>query len=241
MEGLTAWNLSWLDPADEYVLVADLYAETSEAMDEILDSPGGRAASARPRQLRHGAGDVPARRRGGGGARMTGLTIAVLGLGFGQDFVPIYLAHPEVERVVVVEPDAVRRADVARRFGLDAGVATLEEVLADDDVDAVHMLPPVQFHADYAVRVLEAGKHCASAVPAATTLGRPPGDHRRGTGIRPPLHDDGDLGLTAASSSPPDACSPRAGSARRRCTRACTSRTSTASRSTGRASRRCTT
>ena len=46
MEGLTAWNLSWLDPADEYVLVADLYAETSEAMDEILDSPGGRAASA---------------------------------------------------------------------------------------------------------------------------------------------------------------------------------------------------
>jgi len=40
----------------------------------------------------------------------TGLTIAVLGLGFGADFVPLYLSHPAVARVVLVEPDADRRA-----------------------------------------------------------------------------------------------------------------------------------
>lgn len=99
-----------------------------------------------------------------------GLVVAVLGLGFGQEFVPVYLAHPDVAHVVLVEPDERRRAEVAARFGLDAGYGDLDGVLADESVDAVHVLAPVQFHADYAVRVLDAGKHCACAVPMATTI-----------------------------------------------------------------------
>jgi predicted dehydrogenase len=102
--------------------------------------------------------------------RTGGLTIAVLGLGFGADFVPIYLSHPAVDRVVLVEPDERRRSSVADRFGIDAGYADLDQVLVDPSVDAVHVLAPVHFHADYACRVLEAGKHCASAVPMATSL-----------------------------------------------------------------------
>jgi hypothetical protein len=31
-----------------------------------------------------------------------------VGLGFGSEFVPIYLSHPDVERVVMVDPDAGR-------------------------------------------------------------------------------------------------------------------------------------
>ncbi|MGI8589735.1 MAG: hypothetical protein ACR2M5_01895 [Nakamurella sp.] len=51
---------------------------------------------------------------------MTGqqLTVAVVGLGFGQDFVPIYLSHPDVASVVLVEPDARRRQQVSAGFGL---------------------------------------------------------------------------------------------------------------------------
>lgn len=101
---------------------------------------------------------------------MAGLTIAVLGLGFGEAFVPIYAGHPAVDRVVLVEPDDARRQAVAERYALRSGYRDLDEVLADDDVDAVHVLAPVPFHADYACRVLEAGKHCASAVPMATSL-----------------------------------------------------------------------
>jgi predicted dehydrogenase len=99
-----------------------------------------------------------------------GLTIAVLGLGFGEAFVPIYLSHPAVDRVVLVEPDDERRQTVADRFAIRTSYRNLDEVLADDEVDAVHVLAPVQFHADYACQVLDAGKHCASAVPMATTL-----------------------------------------------------------------------
>lgn len=47
MKGLTGWNLSWVDdPASKYLLVAELYAESADAMDTILASPEGVAASA---------------------------------------------------------------------------------------------------------------------------------------------------------------------------------------------------
>lgn len=98
------------------------------------------------------------------------LTIAVVGLGFGQDFVPIYMSHPAVKDVVLVEPEATRRREVAERFGLANGYADLTEALADPNVDAVHILAPVFLHADMVVKALDAGKHVACAVPMATTL-----------------------------------------------------------------------
>lgn len=99
-----------------------------------------------------------------------GLTVAVVGLGFGALFTPIYLSHPDVCRVVLVDPDRERREQVARSFGIDPGVSELHEALAHDDVDAVHILTPVFLHADMVVTALEAGKHVACAVPMATSL-----------------------------------------------------------------------
>lgn len=47
MRGLTRWTTTKLTAvADGYYLIADLYAESKEAMDAILASPEGRAASA---------------------------------------------------------------------------------------------------------------------------------------------------------------------------------------------------
>jgi predicted dehydrogenase len=99
-----------------------------------------------------------------------GLRVAVVGLGFGQDFVPIYLSHPEVSSVLLVEPDAVRCREISTRFGIDDGVADIADVLTDPTVDAVHILAPVHLHADLVVATLQAGKHCACAVPMATTI-----------------------------------------------------------------------
>lgn len=98
------------------------------------------------------------------------ISIAVVGLGFGQDFVPIYLSHPNVERVVLVDRDADLRAKVAADFGIAESYADLEAVLTDPSIDAVHLLTPVATHADFTVAALEAGKHVACAVPMATSL-----------------------------------------------------------------------
>ena len=50
MRGLTGWNLSWIDQDHDnpgpYILIAELYAPDSQAMQTILASPEGKAARA---------------------------------------------------------------------------------------------------------------------------------------------------------------------------------------------------
>lgn len=99
-----------------------------------------------------------------------GISVAVVGLGFGEDFLPVYLAHPDVREVAVVDTDERRLTAVADRFGIQARYTDYAEMLADGRWDAVHVLVPVPLHADYAVAALEAGKHCACAVPMALEL-----------------------------------------------------------------------
>jgi len=43
------------------------------------------------------------------------LRIAVVGLGFGEQFLPIYLSHPNVESVAIADPDKDRRDAVGDR------------------------------------------------------------------------------------------------------------------------------
>ncbi|HEY3236055.1 MAG TPA: Gfo/Idh/MocA family oxidoreductase [Polyangiaceae bacterium] len=99
-----------------------------------------------------------------------GFGIAVVGLGFGEAFVPIYQRHPRVERVGIcdLDPETLRR--VGDRYGIQDRFARLEDVLADRGFDAVHLLTPVPLHVEQSMAVLAAGKHCACAVPMATDL-----------------------------------------------------------------------
>ena len=98
------------------------------------------------------------------------MDVIVVGLGFGADFVPIYQAHPEVGRVAIVDTDLARTTTVAQRLGITDTFPTLDDALASSGWDAVHLLTPVRFHAEQVLQVLRSGRHCASAVPMATTL-----------------------------------------------------------------------
>ena len=100
----------------------------------------------------------------------TKIDIAVVGLNFGAGFVPIYLRHPGVGRVGLVEPDAVRLERIASRHGIRDTFRSLDDLLATNRYDAVHIVSPVRFHADHATAVLRSGRHCLSAVPMATEL-----------------------------------------------------------------------
>jgi predicted dehydrogenase len=96
--------------------------------------------------------------------------VAVVGLGFGAEFVPIYLRHPNVAGVVLCDADPARLKATGERYGIAERIATLDEALADKSIDAVHLLTPVTAHGAQAVEILQAGKHCASAVPMAMSL-----------------------------------------------------------------------
>jgi predicted dehydrogenase len=98
------------------------------------------------------------------------LHIGVAGLRFGAEFLPIYQQHPAVREVSIADTDPARLAGVGDAFGVSRRHTGLEGLLADRDVDAIHLLTPVSFHASQSVAVLKAGKHCACAVPMAVTL-----------------------------------------------------------------------
>ena len=98
------------------------------------------------------------------------MRIAVAGLHFGAEFVPIYQHHPDVERVAVCDPDEQQLHRVAEQFGIQDRFTSLDDVLAGEQCDAVHLVTPVPYHVEHTLAVLNAGKHCACAVPMATSL-----------------------------------------------------------------------
>lgn len=77
------------------------------------------------------------------GRRRSGHGVAAVGLGFGAEFVPLYQAHPGVERVAaVIDPAPRRRDEVGNRYDVEHRLENLDAVLADDSWDAVHRLSP---------------------------------------------------------------------------------------------------
>jgi predicted dehydrogenase len=98
------------------------------------------------------------------------LRVAVVGLRFGASFVPIYRNHPDVAEVAICDMDPEKLKHHGDKHGVARRFSRLEEVLAAKDIDAVHIVTPMMFHADHAPAVLDAGKHCACAVPMAVDI-----------------------------------------------------------------------
>ncbi len=98
------------------------------------------------------------------------ISVAVVGLGFGAEFVPIYQAHPHVATVAICDCDAQRLQKVGDRFDIAERYTDVRELLASDAYDAVHLVSGIPDHAWQAVAVLQSGRHCASTVPMATSI-----------------------------------------------------------------------
>ncbi len=98
------------------------------------------------------------------------IRIAVVGLGFGAKFVPIYLDHPDVASVAICDLDEERLHCTGERYGIRRRFRNVEEVIRSDEFDAVHLVSGIPDHAAQAVAVLSSGKHCACTVPMATSL-----------------------------------------------------------------------
>lgn len=64
---------------------------------------------------------------------------------------------------------AISARDAADRLGLDAAFDSAEALIADPDIDVVHVCTPNATHAGIARAALEAGKHVICEKPLATT------------------------------------------------------------------------
>ncbi len=98
------------------------------------------------------------------------INVALVGLGFGGAFAAIYKAHPNVGELTLCDSNPDRLKQTCDYIGGARMANSLDEILADPSIDAVHLVTPIPLHADMSVAVLEAGKHCACTVPMATSL-----------------------------------------------------------------------
>ena len=98
------------------------------------------------------------------------IRVALVGLGFGGAFVDIYKQHPNVETIGIFDIDKELTARFVRQLGIQKVYDSFEDILADDTVDAVHLVTPIPMHEEQTIQVLESGKHCACTVPMATSL-----------------------------------------------------------------------
>lgn len=75
-----------------------------------------------------------------------------------------------VDVVAITSGNLESAVRVAGEYGVPRAVASLGDVLAMDDVDAVILATPTQMHAAQMQACLEAGKHCQVEIPLADNL-----------------------------------------------------------------------
>lgn len=97
--------------------------------------------------------------------------MGVVGLGYwGPNLARNFAALPQAELTWICDGSEDQLAQVASRFPGVRTTSSLDELLADPDLDAVAVATPVPTHAELAIRILEAGKHCFVEKPLAQSV-----------------------------------------------------------------------
>ena len=88
---------------------------------------------------------------------MSQLNIAMIGLGFGAEFIPIYQAHPNANVAAICRRNEEELNRCGDQFGIDKRYTDYDDVLADPDIDYVHINSPIPDHAWMSLKALDAG------------------------------------------------------------------------------------
>ena len=101
---------------------------------------------------------------------MTDINIAIVGLGFGAEFIPIYQRLKGVNMYAICQRTRSKLDEVGDKFNIAVRYQDYEELLRDPNVHAVHINSPIPDHAAQTIAALKAGKHVACTVPMATSV-----------------------------------------------------------------------
>lgn len=96
--------------------------------------------------------------------------VVIVGLGFGSEFIPIYQAHAQANMYGICRRDPAAMNQIGDAFGIEHRYTSYDAVLADPNVDFVHINSPIPDHGWMSIKALEAGKHVMCTVPMATTI-----------------------------------------------------------------------
>jgi predicted dehydrogenase len=96
--------------------------------------------------------------------------IAIVGLGFGAEFIPIYQAYPNAELYAICRRNRKGLDECGDKFGVKVRYTDYDQLLKDSNIDAVHINSPIPDHSFQSLAALKAGKHVACTVPMATSI-----------------------------------------------------------------------
>lgn len=97
-------------------------------------------------------------------------TLALVGCGkFARHFMPLFMAHPSVEKLYVCDLIREKAEEFSRDFGAEI-IDSYEEALASPEIDAILNFTERHIHGDIVIRALKAGKNVYSAVPMASKV-----------------------------------------------------------------------
>jgi phthalate 4,5-cis-dihydrodiol dehydrogenase len=98
------------------------------------------------------------------------LRLGIVGMGTAaRQLLPAVDKRPEITVTAICDPLPAAREAVASRYNARA-LASLDEMLSDDLVDAVYIATPTDLHAAQVIDACNAGKHVLCEKPMATTL-----------------------------------------------------------------------
>ena len=83
---------------------------------------------------------------------------------------PCIVAHDDAEIVCIADTNGDLAKQQAEKYGAIRTCAGYDDLMGMDDVDAVIVGIPTQFHADATIKAAEAGKHVLCEKPMARTL-----------------------------------------------------------------------
>ena len=98
------------------------------------------------------------------------INIAIVGLGFGAEFIPIYQKYNSANLVAICQRNKEKMDEIGDAFGIEKRYTSYDELLLDPAIDAVHINTPIPEHGVQSIKALKAGKHVACTVPMATTV-----------------------------------------------------------------------
>ena len=101
---------------------------------------------------------------------MSQVNIAIVGLGFGAEFIPIYQQHPHANVHAICRRNEAELHKTGDQFEIANRYTSYDDVLADASIDYVHINSPIEDHAWMSLKALDAGKHVMCTVPMATTI-----------------------------------------------------------------------
>ena len=98
------------------------------------------------------------------------INVAIMGLGFGAEFIPIYKKHPNANLVAICQRTKSKVDEIGNAFDIPGRYTSYDELLKDPTIDAVHINTPIPDPGIQSIKALRAGKHVACTVPMATTV-----------------------------------------------------------------------